>query len=231
MKKFLYTVALSLSLYALSAQSLSVAQSQLTITGMVSDFELISYVDVSNSNASALQVKVKRRVNSASTGTENAICWLQCYIPSVGVSPDAIEIPAGGTSGNFSGHFYPNGASDAVSADIDYIFYDVDNPNDSTVLNVVYQASPLSLQDASKVHSTLYPNPARSHVFVDCSAATSQLRLVVYDILGNAVKTIELSGVSGRRKIDLSSLRQGVYFYQFSVNGRTEETHRLVITR
>lgn len=231
MKKIFNTLALALALNLAYAQSLSVAQTNLTITGMASDFELISYMDVTNNSGSNLQVKVKRQVNSESAGTQNAICWVQCYIPSVGVSPDAIEIPAGGTAGNFSGHFYPNGATDAVSADIDYIFYDVNNPDDSAVLNVVYQASPLGLASESKIHSTLYPNPSSGNVFVDCSAATSQLRLVVYDVLGNAVKNVQLSGLTGRRKIDLSTLRQGVYFYQFIVDGRSEETRRLVITR
>jgi N-acetylneuraminic acid mutarotase len=66
----------------------------------------------------------------------------------------------------------------------------------------------------SESELSIYPNPASDFVFISGlkKSANSQ-NLEIYDSKGNLVKTLELRNqYSGQTKLDLSSLREGVYY-------------------
>lgn len=65
----------------------------------------------------------------------------------------------------------------------------------------------------------VYPNPASSDVYIDYDFAKNEsARLVFYDLLGNAVKVVELNSNLGNSTIDISNFSNGLYVYQFRSN-------------
>lgn len=228
MKKILLSFVFAISLTLASAQSLSVSESTISTWGSAGEFELISYVNVTNNSGNDLDVRVKRIERNMTSGMANAICWVQCYIPSVSVSPDIITIPAGGTATDFSGHLYPNGVTG--NAVIDYVFYDDNNPMDSVVLTVTYDVYGVGLDEAA-IHSEVYPNPASDFILFDFNAAaTDEIEISIFDMLGNQVISKPIDTMQSNAKIDVRELSNGAYFYQFKINGVLGETKRLVIS-
>lgn len=228
MKRVLLSFVFALSITFASAQSLSVSESTISTWGSAGEFELVSYVNVTNNSGNDLDVRVKRIERSVTSGMSNAICWVQCYIPSVSVSPDIITIPAGGTATDFSGHLYPNGVTG--SAEIDYVFFDDNNPLDSVVLTVTYDVYGVGLDEAA-IHSDVYPNPASDYVMFDFNASsTDEIEVSVFDMLGNVVISEKIDTAQSNAKIDVRELSNGAYFYQFKINGVLGETKRLIIS-
>lgn len=77
-----------------------------------------------------------------------------------------------------------------------------------------------------------YPNPAVQSATIKYSLPSNQgrLSLVVRNILGKEVKTIELgSSLSGKQIINTSDLPNGVYFYSIIDEGRTISTKKLIV--
>jgi hypothetical protein len=228
MKKLILSFVFAMSLTFASAQSLSVENSNISTWGSAGEFELVSYANVTNNSGSDLDVRVKRIERNMTQGMQNAICWVQCYIPSVSVSPDVITIPAGGTVSDFSGHLYPNGVTGG--AVIDYVFFDDNNPLDSVVLTVTYDVYGVGLDEAS-IHSDVYPNPASDFVMFDFNASSSdRIEISIFDMLGNVVLSQHIETTQSHAKIDVRELSNGAYFYQFRINGTLGETKRLIIS-
>ncbi len=228
MKSLLFSILFSTAVIFASAQSFTVSNTTDTKYGDYNQFEVISYVTVFNNSASPKNVKVKRIVISEATGHQNAICWEQCYIPEVDESPSSIVIPANGSLNNFSGHLYPNGSGG--TSQIKYVFFDENNPNDSTTFDVTYQVWGLSVNSNELKVSEPYPNPASGFVNFNFSNNQGSSYLVLYDMLGNTVRKSALNGVSGNLKLDVSKLTSGIYFYQIVENGVSSNAKRLVIT-
>ncbi len=66
----------------------------------------------------------------------------------------------------------------------------------------------------------LYPNPASSVLFVEFSEATKNSRYGIYDIYGKVIKQKEISA-KRVTAIDISGLKQGIYFLQIKTNSAT----------
>ncbi len=99
-----------------------------------------------------------------------------------------------------------------------YVFFDVDNRNDSVAVMVEYNASPASAGDdlAGLVKfSGAYPNPAVNMVNVDYSipASVNKASITITNMLGCKVKEVKLDSYSGKSQIDVSELINGIYFY------------------
>jgi hypothetical protein len=228
MKSLLFSFLFSCAVFLATAQSFSVSNSSETKYGDYNQFEVISYVTVYNNTSTPKNMKVKRIIVSEATGHMNAICWEQCYIPEVDVSPSSIVIPANGSLNNFSGHLYPNGAGGTTQ--IKYVFFDENNPNDSATFQVTYQVWGLSVNSNELKVSEPYPNPASGVVNFSFTNNRGSSYLVIYDMLGNMVRKAALNGVSGNVKIDVSKLNSGMYFYQIVENGVSGSAKRLLIT-
>jgi hypothetical protein len=91
------------------------------------------------------------------------------------------------------------------------------------------QATPDRLQLSQN-----YPNPFNASTTVEFSLAESQpVKLVIYDILGNKVRTIfDRHAAAGFHTLifDASELSSGVYFYRLQA-GNAVETKRMVLLK
>lgn len=194
--------------------------------------QMQSHFEVHNIGYSTINVRVKKTHISIISGTMNTFCWGTCYDTSVYISGNVIAIAAGSSNhDDFSGDYFPKGH--LGQSTIMYTFFNNSDPNDSICVNVVYVATPVSIEEATPMieFSNAYPNPASSIVYFNYTLrpGSYNAEIVISNLLGGEVirKAIPISG--SKASIDVSSLTSGVYFYSLQINGEPQFTRKLII--
>jgi hypothetical protein len=198
--------------------------------GSPSADEIVSFVFVKNTTTDSISVKVKKVELSTQPGTSNVFCWGLCFDPSIFVSPDPKVIHAGETdSTNFSGHYIPTGVV-GIST-IRYVFFNTNNLSDTVCVNINFSTYPQGFNDMPNVTlSNAYPNPANHSVSFNCSTPqNSYAQLIIRNVLGSIIREVDITNNSGKLSLNTSDLADGVYFYSFLVNGKSQVTKKLVI--
>ncbi|MPM33863.1 hypothetical protein SDC9_80444 [bioreactor metagenome] len=192
---------------------------------------IYSHFKVTNNSSSAMDVLVRKTEISLQAGSENSFCWGTCYIPSVYVSPTAVNIGAGvSDSLSFSGDYKPQGVAGAST--IMYTFFDKYNTNDSIAVIVVYNAGTASISDrpASVEFSNAFPNPASSFVNFNYELqGTSEADFVITDLLGSEIFSTKLQNEKNKLSVDVTNFNAGVYFYSLRVDGKLYFTRKLIV--
>jgi len=79
--------------------------------------------------------------------------------------------------------------------------------------------------------SDIYPNPAISFVNIDYQLTpqvkTAQIRIV--NLLGTLVTEAEIERNVNKLTIDVSQLKNGIYFYTLLINGAVYQTQKLIV--
>lgn len=113
--------------------------------------------------------------------------------------------------------------------------YDANNPSDEVVSTIVWKTgnAPTSVAniDAENVKLSAFPNPASEKLTVLYSVKGSfdNVNIDLYDVLGQKLISRQLNNSNGETRLDVSSLRAGVYFYAIKVDGQTIKTERVII--
>ena len=77
----------------------------------------------------------------------------------------------------------------------------------------------------------VYPNPVSDRLMVTCSSLAQGAPLVrVFDVRGQAVREIEMTGCNGEQPVDVSDLAPGVYLVRVGVAG-SDPTRKFVVVR
>lgn len=208
--------------------------STLFIDGDPMDPEIVIEVDVKNISSAALDVICRKYEVEVIANTTNLFCWGLCFPPFVFESPNPVNIPAGETISEFSGHYTASG--NAGVTEMRYSFSDQNNQNDSVYFYVNYLASTVGVGElgADKFSvSNAYPNPATSQTSIDyvLPQSSSSASIRIHNLLGAVVKEAVLTDRSGKTTINVTDLNDGVYFYSVIVDNETIETKRLIVTR
>jgi len=245
MKKILLSL-LCLTLFSgIFAQSLSLTYADGTaiapgatiqFLGDPGDEVIQAIVLVKNNADVAKEVKVKKVINEGDTlqGTVNTFCWGLCFFPTTYVSPYPQTIQPGAVCDQFYGDYNP--LTVPGISKIMYVFFDVNNTNDTVAVTVEYNASPASVSDklAGMVKfSEAYPNPAIGSVYVDYNVSTiiNKASIVITNMLGSKVKEVSLDNRSGKARIEVSDLVNGVYFYSLVADDQLILTKKFVVRR
>ena len=244
MKKILLTV-LSVSLASgLFAQSFTLSDTNgvainhgttYQVIGDPSDGVITAKVYVKNNASVAKDVKVKKIINDGDVlpNTINSFCWgIQCYPPDTYESPFPLTIEPGTTATNFYGEYQPMtvpGISKVL-----YVFFDVNDRNDSVAVFVEYNASPASVGDdlaAQVTFSAAYPNPAMNNVKIDFAipSGVKSAAIVINNMLGSEVKKIVLDEKKGTARVHVSDLLNGIYFYSLVADDKLIMTRKFVV--
>ena len=246
MKKLFFTLALLISVFALSAQSYTV-----TLDGAVVENGATYYVydDGSASwgepggeiqieftvtaNENMRLVGKKTPINLVD-GTTTWICFGQCLAPSTTVQETEPYQVTAGEGVLLSGHYMADdymavlGQAQQITLEI----WDASNPDDKFTINVTFTYSLEGIEDYNSVEtfSNAYPVPARDVVNFDYNFASSEnAEVAIYNMMGQEVLRNNISGMSGKLSINVSDLTDGVYFYSLIVNGKTEKSSKLVV--
>ena len=205
-----------------------------TIAGEPTAAEIIVEVSVKNISSSAKNVKCRKIEVELIPNTFNYFCWGLCYGGNVYVSPYFLNIGAGQTNDEFSGHY--QAAGNAGITRMCYSFFDDANPSDSTYFYTDFFASLVGVEDNTKNEvsfSDPYPNPAAGYVSMNYSlpAGINEATIKIHNLLGSVVKETSIMDDSGKLTFNVSDLNEGIYFYSIAVNGETVQTKRLIISR
>ena len=205
-----------------------------TITYTSTDLHasFVSYMWVKNNSTAMIPVKVKKIELDTVPGSENYFCWTSCYLPQTYVS-DTLHLAAGYTNKtNFSGDYDAMGH--AGKTRIMYVFFNDNDHNDSIAFVAEYyagSATGMASNQGVSAKANVYPNPAKNHITLDyhLSKLTDNVKFELRNILGSVVKEIKLQNLSGQRKIDISGLQNGVYFYTIRIDDKVVISNKIII--
>jgi hypothetical protein len=223
--------------FVLSYNSVNIAPGgTLQIMGDPTTEIMEAHINITNNADVAKTVKVKKVVNQGDTltGTLNSFCWGLCYPDTTYISPYPQTIQPGQVSDMFYGDYRPRNIPGVTK--VMYVFFDVDNRNDSVSVVVEYNASPASVGNdlLSQVKfSAAYPNPAINVVHVDYTVPSyvNRASIVISNMLGSKVKEVELEVRSGKAQITVSDLINGIYFYSLIADEKLVLTRKFVVKR
>ena len=192
-------------------------------------------VTITNNSATAVDVKCERTIVYLAPGHGTNFCWDVCYDTTIDISVNALAVAAGDTAENFYGDYEANGIA-GVST-IKYCFYNQQNSADSICYIAYFNASATSVEsmvfgDENKL-STAFPNPATGTTKITYSLKNDARsgKILVHNMLGALVKTIELKEKFATLEIPLAELQSCIYFYSMEVDSKTIATKKLVVTR
>ncbi|MBK7854749.1 MAG: T9SS type A sorting domain-containing protein [Bacteroidetes bacterium] len=235
MKK-IYTLLFSVVTLGLQAQSLTTANFPgNTIVGFDTDPALVASFDIVNNSANAIDVRVTKTDLNVVAGTDNVFCWGgNCFPPGTITYPLTVSLGPGQQTNNidrFIGDYYPNNI--AGTSTIRYCFYDDNNSMDQTCVDITYDALFTSVANQLKLSSYLggstFISRKKMNSFnyrlVDAKNATINL----VNMLGNTVKTYNVSSQQGVVLMNAGDLKSGVYFMTLNVNGKRVANKKVIV--
>lgn len=231
MKKLALVLTMALVSSLAFGQSLTLNKQSALVSGLPDNEVIEDQVVVTNVTNSPIDVKVRRFNVNTVQGSDNWFCWDLCYEPQVNGSNGFITIPAQGDTGIFSGHINNNGLEG--TSVVKYCFYNANNLADSTCMEITYNITATSVNDAVAIKfSNPYPNPANENVTFNYTLANAnRATFKIYNMLGALVKTNTITDSTGKLTINTSDLRPGLYLYDLQVSGKSMKTGKFTVTQ
>jgi hypothetical protein len=169
--------------------------------------------------------------------TRNFFCWGVCYTSQsagslpVWESAHPVFMSPGVEVDNFHSYYKPMGQA-GVSL-FRFVWFDVDDPDDSTWVDIQYNAEVgIGENSGGVIGFEAYPNPALDApmtVRFTLDPTVVGAELVVYNTLGSKVRRQPVRGGNATVVLQRDELQPGVYFANIEVGGRALLTRRLVI--
>jgi hypothetical protein len=191
-----------------------------------------SYVTVENTSASTTDVMIIRFVSDSTPGHTNFFCFGQaCYGPTVDTSTAPGSILAGKDI-DFKATVEPNGI--CGSDKIHYRFYDPNNVADSVGIDLEFGfCTAVGLNDIKEAYGIFNSgsNPANNFAVFNYNLPSNNSadRLVVYNMLGSLVKSMDIPATKGVLVLNTAELKAGVYFVSYAGQNGIKSSTRLVV--
>jgi len=242
MKRILFSlIALYLSIIVVYGQSLVITQTNGnlvnngdTITSSVTaiDHSFIVRLDVINVSNNDLDVKVKKIELDTLPGTVNYLCWDLCYPPFIYTSANSVTIASEDTNRLFYGEYESH--NQAGKTRIMYVFFDVNNPNDSAWAVVEYHSgSGVFYTESNKETSSInaFPNPTNGIINFEYQLEESYntAELIISNVLGETILRKPIINSDGKMVLDLNGFESGIYFYSIILDNNTILSRKFVI--
>lgn len=188
------------------------------------------------------QINVRRYEVWPVANTQNFFCWGVCYLPvasgvnSTWVSQHFVDMNPNATYNNFAAYHEANGQASST-ARFRFVWFDTADPfgPDSSWVDIEFGgAVGVNEHPAKVVQLSAWPNPSNGDdVSLDYAldAFVPGSAVVLYNVLGERVRTMDMTGAQGRLVLRTGDLGAGVYFANVEHNGRVLATRRVVITR
>ena len=217
----------------------SVNQQMITVYGSADSLTLEADVFATLQGNVSRTVNVRRYELEVLPGSFNYFCWGVCYGGILAGSQymwqslpqHAIALSPGVAVNNF--HAYVQPEHSIGIAKFRYVWFDVDQPNDSDWVDIVFDTTPgAGIHENGNVVNAFsaYPVPSLDgQVDLRYDLATSAgAEMAVYSLLGTEVRRASLSGKVGSVHIEQGDLGAGIYFANLVVDGRAVATRRFV---
>ena len=193
--------------------------------------EYVQEMQIRNLTDQELNVVVEQDVLEPVEGAMVSLCWGLCLAPANHLVSMPLPVAAQSLSdAALSFHCnFTEGETGVVKAV--YYAYDENDPDNKISINVLFG------QTAGVAENTVtlggaYPNPASSQVHFNFRANnTSDIHVVVYNLLGQEVKSQVVNGTQGRIDIAVDDFQPGIYFCRFQVNNEVVKTEKFIVKR
>ncbi len=231
--KIIITISLILAFAypgTIQSQSLIAIDATSYVTGDTSQKN--TSVRIANISADTIFVKVSQDNSAAVSGHVVYFCWgVICYPPTISVSPTPVMLAPGDTTTSFIGYLVPNGQT-GISV-INYEFFDRDNTSDAISVSFTYDITTgIGIEEYANQSSAsaAFPNPAdyMTQISYDLKSAKNA-KLVFYNVLGSAVKEIQLVDQQNTLSVPTSAFTSGIYYYSIVADGKIMPAKRLVV--
>lgn len=232
MKLFTLILSFTLAYFVGSAQSLTATDATTPLSGDTTDL-LDATVTIHNSATDSLDVMCERIINNLAPGHGSYFCWDICHTESVSISANPRRI-AGGGGFTYAFYGYVKSYGFYGKDTVCYNFFDMNNASDAVSVCFAYEyLNTTGIQvlgaSASNPLSSASPNPANNLTNINYNSPNINSRIIIYNLLGVAVKEIKLTGKQGALIITTSDLIQGVYYYSLISGEKTLATKKLVV--
>jgi hypothetical protein len=227
----LYVLAGLCANMSFAQSDLEAINPQTVVYGTTDDFLLTTTFDVKNNSASPINVRVRRNIISEIPGTYNYFCWEQCYTPPVSISPTYITIGPGQSVPNFYADYQPMG--NAGSSFIEYCFFQDQNQINQTCVTIEFQVSIASAVSNAELGEIGLPQPNPAFDLVrfpySLNNTAKNASITLFNLVGQQVKQVPLTGQSGMVEINVSDLHSGIYMYSFMSENQMISTGKLIV--
>ena len=228
-----------LFILVLSQMSFVVAQS-LVVTGDTAFTgnlvnQIAHHLDIENTSANPISIVCEKTNVTLPPGAETYYCFAgNCYPTTTTTSTMSSPLAAGqqisSDNSDFDAHsaYYDTYGASGI-AEVQYCFYDVNNPTDETCVTITYDCSgPMGINDFNELVkiSEFYPNPANGLTHFTFNGTKAQLKII--DILGNEIKVLQLEE-PGVKKINLTDMSKGIYFGKLVKNNKVTTIKKLIV--
>lgn len=198
-------------------------------------------VAIKNTTSSTIDVVVEKEEVQLVEGTETSICWgLGCYSADVYITrPYPMDGGVTSSFGQLSFHYqvdptYSGDPNECIPGTtiVKYYTYPFDNPEDKSCLEVWFVYNATNVVENTIDFGQAYPNPASNQVYFDVKSNDgSSIKAVVYNLLGQEVKSIVANGLQSKIKIDLNDVQPGIYFCSFYANDEVLKTEKFIVKK
>ena len=234
-KTLLFTLLITQISFAI-AQSL-VVTGDTSFTSNNTLIQFADHLDVKNISGNSITIKCIKTNLTLPAGAESYYCFAgNCYSATTDTSSSSATLTAGQQisfnnlppdADAHSGYYDAYGISGV--AEVQYCFYDVNNPSDQTCVTITYEcSSATAVNDFNELTeiSDFYPNPANGLTHFTFNGTKAQLNII--DILGNEIKVLQLEQ-PGVKKIVLTDMSKGVYFGKLVINNKITTIKKLIV--
>ena len=197
---------------------------------------LETFVRVKNISGESVSIMMKKHNLSIIDEIDEMLyCWgFSCYNGDNFFPSDVVQLESQQIDSSFHGDYYNNGKQGTSRAR--FTFFTERNPNDSISVIINYTVGYLGIDKnatAGVSISNVYPNPATTASFIDYKLPKSVMSatLRVSNLLGVVVTEIPLERNEGKATINVSNLKEGIYFYSLIVNNSPTHTRKFVVKR
>lgn len=184
-----------------------------TLTFMaLSKITAVNKIKIINKSSGLKKIKCKKIERLMAGNSQSSICWAgQCYPPSIYTSISIAKMNGNDTVKDFLGDYYAKG-SKGVSF-IEFVFFDVDNPKDSSSFVAKFNGIRLSSnQSKQQYFVNVFPTVTNDflHIQLPNKVPKSKFEVELYDLQGKIVlkKTLQKSYSS---HISINHLPVGCY--------------------
>lgn len=213
----------------------------LVVYGGYDEFVLEKGLTATLSAGNERVFNVRRYEVDVQPSTANYFCWGQCYAPRdagqspvwQGASQDAMLMVNGEPNENFHAYHMPNGL--VGNSTFRYVWFDTALPTDSSWCDIQFRAIDNVGVDELGAAATLgvFPNPSRGsdvQFALELRNVDQALELVVFNALGERVRTITVRPGQLNARLGTVELAEGLYFASVLQGGKALTTQRFVIS-
>lgn len=195
-----------------------------------------SRIYIENTSNNSKRVTIERSVQAIHPNHLEFFCFGSgatglCYPPGTDMSNGQDTILGNTIDQSFKATVRPMGSYGYTS--IHYRIFDTDNPADSVGVDLAWDFTTSIAENTIQYgFSRPLQNPADAFAVFNYNlqSADQADRLVVFNMLGSKVKSVDVPGKSGALVLQTADLKAGVYMVSYISNGKIKDTCRLVVS-